>query len=214
MQKFSLSFWGPFWDYSKTDFTFLHRPAHAVKHSSVWGQRRLRLCPETSGAVGPKLSDVSAVLSDGEGCGKNESRCLLPCCESHGGPTPSSTPFWSVVTLFPLFICCFMLYLLFLKRVQRFLFFINITAMVSCDGFGQGRGAEVSLVSFIGTWPLSAYSLPADHPLDFLSIVVHLHLRWCSLTYTGCRRGRDCSFFLAGHRDLPLAFLTWIIVTF
>lgn len=121
---------------------------------------------------------------------------------------------YPVVTLFPVFICCFMLYLLFLKRVQRFLFFINITAMVSCDGFGQGRGAEVSLVSFIGTWPLSAYSLPADHPLDFLSIVVHLHLRWCSLTYTGCRRGRDCSFFLAGHPDLSRAFLTWIIVTF
>lgn len=94
-------------------FWFLHRPAHAVKHSSVRGQRRLRLCPETSGAVGPKLSDVSAVLSDGEGCGKNESRPLLPHCESRGGLTPSSTLLWSVFTLFPLFICGFMLYLLF-----------------------------------------------------------------------------------------------------
>lgn len=128
-QKLQKSFWGPFWDYSKTDFMFLPRPAHAVKHSSVWGQWRLRLCPETSGAVGPKLPDVSAVLSDGEGCGKNEPRRLLPCCELHGGPPPSSTLFWSVVDLSS------SLHLLLYavpavsqeQRVKRFLFFINIS---------------------------------------------------------------------------------------
>lgn len=83
----------PFWDYFKTDFSFIRRPAHAVKHSAVRGQRRLRLCPQTSGAVGPKLSNISAVLSDGEGCGKNESSRLFPHCESQGGQTPSSTLF-------------------------------------------------------------------------------------------------------------------------
>ncbi len=61
--------------------SFPPRPAHAVERSVVWGQRRLRLRPEAGGAVGPQLSALSAVLSDGEGCGEDEPRRLFPHCE-------------------------------------------------------------------------------------------------------------------------------------
>lgn len=56
----------------------LPRPAHAVEHGVVRGQRWLWLRAEAGGAVGPQLFALSAVLSDGQRCGENEPSCLFP----------------------------------------------------------------------------------------------------------------------------------------
>lgn len=79
---------------------FFPRPAYAAKHSLVWGQRWLWLCPEANGAVGPQLSALSAVLSNGEGCGENEPHSLFPHCEwymeQNGGWVRKTTSFFNL----------------------------------------------------------------------------------------------------------------------
>lgn len=83
-----------------TLFLFSPRPSYAAKHSLVWGQRWLWLCPEADGAVGPQLSALSAVLSDGEGRGENEPHSLFPhcewCMEQNGGWVRKTTSFFNL----------------------------------------------------------------------------------------------------------------------